>query len=363
MRPHPLALCIVVLLAAPSCHRRAHLPPEQLPAAICTRAHHGQTASVIGYLVQPYFSISCTDDCFLWVSPSPDAQEGVYARFAAGAERNQIRPIRSHGELTGGGATRLADKEFHVLDDTGKTLGIGDLVRVTGLVLVTGKGDKLDCRMEVARVEASDGTAPAGSGAPAALAPGGPPVFVDLSSMVMSTSDRRPVVAAVMAALGRAGIAARQINTEVDGFYFDEPLLRGELGEPPPAWWPESLAADWKTGVTSCQAVAAGGDTGSDSVRACSDRLHYALWERWLIDQHAARYVWVSAIRGDGEGHHGRAFGEAFVAGQPGKRTLWREAPGDAQLPALAADIAVRLAHDEGTAEERTVHELPHGAR
>jgi hypothetical protein len=360
MRSGWSAICVVVMLAVPACRRRGHVAPEESPATMCTRAHHGQTVSVSGYLVQPYFSVECTDDCFLWVSPSPDAQDGVYARFIAGSGTSQIQPIRSHGELTGSGARRLHDSEFHITAESGKPLGIGDLVRVTGLLLIRRAGDKLDCRMEVARVEPSDGSPPTGSAA-AAAPPAGPMVFVDVNPLVTSSKQHRQVAAAAMAAMARAGLAAREVDTEVDGFYFDEPLRRGELDGAVPAWWPDSLASDWKAGVAVCKGVAAGGDPGRDAVRECSDGLHYALWERWLTDQHAARYVWIAVVPGDGEGHKGRAFGEAFAVGVAGKRTLWIEAPDPTKLVALAGDVAVRLARDEGTVEDRLPPELPRG--
>jgi hypothetical protein len=356
----PPAVFVAVLLAVTSCKRHAHVPTEEAPATMCTRAHHGQTVSVQGYLVQPYFSVSCTDDCFLWVSPGPDAQDGVYARFIAGPGRNQVQPIRGHGDLMGSGARRLDDSEFHVTADSGKPLAIGDLVRVTGLLLLRRDRDKLDCRMEVARIEASDGSAPAGSGATAAAAPGGPVVFVDVNGMVTSTKLRHQVVAAAMAALSRAGITAREVDTEVDDFYFHGSLLLGELDAAAPPWWPDSLVAEWQAGVAACKAVA--GSEPGEAVRTCANELHYALWERWLVDQHAARYVWVAVVSADGEGHAAHAFGEAFAPGVAGKRTLWAELSGDSQLPAVVGDVAVRLARGEGTVEDRLLHELPRAA-
>ena len=354
MRTSRLAICVAVLLAVPSCKRHGQVAPEEAPAAMCTRAHHGQTVTVSGYLVPPFSSFSCTDDCFLWVSPSPDAQDGVYARFIAGPGRNQIQPIRGHGDLLGSGARRLDDGEFHVTADSGKPLGIGDLVRVTGLLLLRRDRDKLDCRMEVARVEANDGSPP--TGATVAPAPGGPAVFVDVNGLVTSSRQRHQITGAAMAALSRAGIVAREVDTEVDDFYFDEPLLRGELDGAVAAWWPDSLVAAWKAGVAVCKAAA------GEAARACTDGLHHALWETWLVDQHAARYVWLAVGSADGQGHMARVFGEAFVAGVAGKRTLWAELPGDSQLPAVVGDVAVRLARGEGTVEERIVHQLPHGA-
>ena len=331
----------LVVLALAACRRGPQPAAAELPAAICVAANHGEVVAVSGFLVAPEISFDCKDECFLEIAAAPDTHDGVYARFSAGNATGEIQPVAGHGDLFGAGARPLRPSELHVHGAAGQLLGVGDLVRATGQLAVRHVAGKLDCRMEVTAIEANDGTA-----RPAApRAAPGPVVFVDFDPIMGSRANRIAAGKAARAALHQAGIAWRMVDTETDAFYFDDAILRGAFDDAPPVWWPDALRATWTGEVATCKA--AGG------ARSCARAVHERLWDRWLIDQRAARYVWAAALHDDGAGAPARVFGETFVPGEPTKRTLWVRASSDATLEAQAGALVRQLAQGEGKVEPR----------
>lgn len=148
--------CMLLLVALTGC-KRFHAKAGESPFEVCSAANDGKTVSVAGYLVQPFFSLECQRDCFLWIAETAGEESGIYAKFTAGTGPNQVRPLRGHGSLAGSGATRLAKSEFHIRDESGKqSLGIDDTARITGILSTKIADGKLSCNLEVARVDAAE---------------------------------------------------------------------------------------------------------------------------------------------------------------------------------------------------------------
>jgi hypothetical protein len=129
--------------------------PEEAPETVCVAANAGKTVTVAGWLGLPYITFGCEERCDLYIASVEGETSRTFGRFATGFKPNQVRAIRQKGDLLGSGAQLVRPDQVVLRPDTGKdTLGIGDPVRITGVLETSDASGSLVCHINVTRAEA-----------------------------------------------------------------------------------------------------------------------------------------------------------------------------------------------------------------
>ncbi|MFT3709238.1 MAG: hypothetical protein QM817_16485 [Archangium sp.] len=132
----------------------SHKPaPGESIAEVCVVANHRKTVTVSGYVVPPMITLGCENSCSVYISAESGVTSGVWATFAVGEGKSQMRGIKPIKDGFAGEVRRLSARDYRILGDNGRVANAGDVVRVTGELWFTGGTGATDCSLRVKSVE------------------------------------------------------------------------------------------------------------------------------------------------------------------------------------------------------------------
>lgn len=141
-RPSIITLCCLLIAACVGCSSPE--PGEFVPLTeLCDVKHdpkiqggseHLKRVTIEGYLdLPPGFFLMCSDTCGMVIKATPDAKDGVRINLRVGGGKNRMAKLPK----------KYTPADLKVTTNSGKEVGVGAKLRVTGGRLGTGGGN--DC--------------------------------------------------------------------------------------------------------------------------------------------------------------------------------------------------------------------------
>lgn len=137
------------------CSTHTALPGESV-SEVCRVENHGKEVAASGYLMAPTIIVGCEHSCTMVLTERGTEPNGIDIRLPTGTGPVTMAPIRSkfEGSAFPGQVERLDPSDFRLTDRSGRVVGPGDVVRVTGKLSAIELGGQPSCSLSPNDVQA-----------------------------------------------------------------------------------------------------------------------------------------------------------------------------------------------------------------